>query len=250
MYYYIYDAFVQRKEYAKELATIENRLADFGITGNIGRLSLFRDASELIADEVRRGAKTVVVVGNDATVRKVITAAVTQKVVFGIIPLGEPNIFAKMFGIPQGSAACEVLARRILLTTDVGKVNGRYFLSRIRIPEADVTLRCEGQYAVRSKLKGNVQIKNMGWLDGEKETPELGDPYDGVLEAVIDARGESGFFRRAAIFRSTIPVKTVTIESEQQIMAFVDEEKYAQPRLEVSILPHRLRIVAGRDRLV
>lgn len=250
MYYYIYDAFVQGKDYAKDLAAIENRLADFGITGNIGRLSLFRDAGELIADEVKRGAKTIVVVGNDHTFRKVFGAVISSKATLGFIPIGAPNTFAKLFGIPADITACDVLAKRIALPIDVGKVNGRYFLSRIRISGSDVTLRCEGQYAVKSKFGGNIQIRNIGWFEGEKEIPELGDPYDGMLETIIDAEEKTGWFRKAVYRRSKIPVRTLTVESEHAISAFVDEEKFSQPRFEITVLPKRLRVITGRERMV
>ncbi|MDP3985163.1 MAG: diacylglycerol kinase family protein [bacterium] len=250
MYYYIYDAFVQGSDYVKDLGAIETRLADFGITGNIGRLSLFRDAGELIADEVRRGVKTVVVVGNDATVRKVMGAVVANKATLGFIPLGKPNTFARLFGVPYGVAACDVLARRIVVSLDVGKVNGRYFLSRVCIPEAKISIRCDNNYAVHSEFGGKMQVRNIGWVSENKELVELADPRDGMLETVIDARVKRGFFRRSVLKRSTIPMRTLTIESHQPIQAFVDEEKYAQPRFEISILPQRLRVIAGRERLV
>ncbi len=250
MYYYIYDSFVQAKEYQRELAAIENRLADFGITGTIGRLSLFRDAGELVTDEVRRGAKTIVVVGNDSTVRKVVGAVVASRATLGIIPLGPGNTFAKLFGVPSGVEACEVLSRRIVVPLDVGKINGKYFLSRIRIPRADLMLHCEGRYDIHAARDGEVQIKNVGWVDDAPAAPELGDPHDGMLETVIDVREPGGLFHRAVWRRSTIPMRTITIEGAQPIQAFVDEEKYAHPRLEISILPRRLRVITGRDRMV
>ncbi|MBI4133601.1 hypothetical protein HY478_03230 [Candidatus Uhrbacteria bacterium] len=249
MYYYIYDSFVLEKEYAKDLAAIENRLADFGITGNIGRLSLFRDAAELVTDEVGRGAKTIVAVGNDATVRKVMDAVIANRVAFGLIPLGAPTTFAKLFGVPVGAGACDVLARRRLLTIDVGRVNGRYFLSSVRIPEGNFTVECDGRFAVHQSRPGEIQIKNVGWINEKEGREELGDPQDGFLEAVIDAP-RAGWLSRARVRRSTIPVRKITIESAKQIGALVDEEKYAHERFEIAVLPRRLRVVTGRERMV
>lgn len=251
MYYYIYDNFVQDKDHAKELAAVENRLADFGITGNIGRLSLFRDAHELIHDEVKRGAKTVVAVGNDGTLKKVLEAVIATRVMLGFIPLAEPCIFAKLFGIPLGVAAVDVLARRTFLTVDVGKVNGRVFLSRLHIPEGRCAISCEGRFRVETRSVGSVQIKNTGWIEGE-EAPEVGNPHDGYLEAVIDAKEERGFFRKPVWRRSQLVIKKAVIEAPgtTPIAAFVDEEKYAQQRFEISILPKRLRIIVGKERMV
>ena len=68
-YYYVYDEFVQDPKFERDLAQIETRLTDLGISGKIARLALFRDPTELIRDEVRKGAKTIVAVGNDVTFR-------------------------------------------------------------------------------------------------------------------------------------------------------------------------------------
>lgn len=250
MYYYIYDAFVQGKEYQRELAAIENRLADFGITGNIGRLSLFRDAGELVTDEVKRGAKTIVVVGNDSTVRKVVNAIIATRTTLAIIPIGPGNTFAKLFGIPPGLAACEVLSRRVVMPLDVGKVNGRHFLSRIRFPRTNFSFECEGSYRVQADADGAMEIRNAGWVEEKESISALADPHDGILETVIDVRESMGFMRRALWQRSTIPMRTMTIESTQPILAYIDEEKFAQPRFEVSVLPHRLKMVTGKERMV
>lgn len=250
MYYYIYDSFVQGRQHAKELAAVETRLADFGISGNIGRLSLFRDAGELIRDEVKRGAKTVIVVGNDNTMRKVVDAVVASRAILGLIPLGEPNTLAKLLGIPHGAAACDILAKRALFTIDVGKVNGRYFISRLRIPENRLEIHCDGKFKVSTKCEGALQIRNLGWID-EGDVAEIGDPQDGLLEAVIDAK-EKRAFGRGQTKRTQIPIEKLTIENQDTspIPAFIDEEEFAQPRFEVSILKKRLRVIAGRERMV
>lgn len=248
MYYYIYDTFVLEKEYAKELAMIENRLTDFGINGHIGRLSLFRSAGELISDEILRGAKTIVVVGNDATVRKAIDAVTINKVALGIIPIGGTQTFAKLFGVPEGIAACDVLAKRRILNLDIGKINGRHFISRICIPSGKFTIKCDGKYEVSSVLPGQIQIRNIGWL--KEHIEELGNPQDGYLEAIIDAPDENRWFRHSILRRSMIPVKKMTIVGEKIISGLVDEEKYSHERFEVSVLPKRLKVIVGKERMV
>jgi len=251
MYYYIYDSFVQNKDYARDLAAIETRLADFGISGNIGRLSLFRDASDLIEDEVRRGAKTIVAVGNDHTIRKILDSVVVARAVLAFIPLGTPNVIAKIFGIPNGVDACDVLAKRTIMTVDMGKVNGRYFLSRLRIPENNVKLVCEGSYMVSSELRSAIQIKNAGWVE-ESGVSEISDAQDGMLDAVIDAKERAHLFQKPVLKRTQIPIKKVLIENSgtAPMPAFIDEEEFAQPRFEVCVVKKRLRVVTGRDRLV
>lgn len=250
MYYYIYDAFVQHKEYAKDLAAIENRLADFGITGNIGRLSLFRDAGELVRDEVKRGAKTVVAVGDDSTVRKVIDAVIASRVTLAIIPMGNSQLFGRLFGIPSGVAAVEALAKRRVVSVDVGKINGRSFLSRVRVPAGDFRVKCEEKFELKSGVPCGLQVRNMGWVGVQDEEDDLGDPHDGMLDVIIDVPVGGRWLKKTSLARSTFPIRKMVVESAKPITAFIDEEKYAHARLEFSVVPKRLRVVVGRERKV
>ena len=67
MYYYIYDSYLAEKKYESTIARIENRLTDLGINGKINRLSFLKNIHQIIGEEVKRGVKTVVVVGSDET---------------------------------------------------------------------------------------------------------------------------------------------------------------------------------------
>ena len=103
MYYYVYDEFVQDPKFERDLALIETRLTDLGIAGKIARLALFRDPKELIRDEIRKGAKTIVAVGNDITLRRVIDAVGDSGVVIGVVPVGKDgNILSSILGIAVG----------------------------------------------------------------------------------------------------------------------------------------------------
>ncbi len=78
MYLYIYDEDVQDKRFEREMAALENRLTDLGISGKVIRMALFRHAAENIRDEARRGATTVVVVGKDQTLTRVLMRLLKQ----------------------------------------------------------------------------------------------------------------------------------------------------------------------------
>ncbi len=120
MYYYVYDEFVQDQKYERELAQIESRLTDLGISGKIARLALFRDPEEMIRDEVRKGVKTVIAVGNDVTLRKVIDAVSSLGATLGVIPIGkESNSIAGILGVPSGVAACDTISARIVEEIDL-----------------------------------------------------------------------------------------------------------------------------------
>ena len=151
MYCYLYDEYIQEnKRYERELLKIENRLTDLGIAGKISRLALFRNAEEMIRDEIERGVETVVVLGNDETVRKVIDVVADCEVVLGIIPIGPGNELARMMGVPEGVAACDILSARRIETIDVGTVNGRRFVTGLSVPDFHAELTCEDRFRITS----------------------------------------------------------------------------------------------------
>src|SRR3989338_6787266 len=100
MYFYVYDSFLQDKKYAKILAEIEAKLIDLSIQGRTTKLNILNDMRELIGDAVRRGAETVVVLGDDKTVGRAINAIANLNVTLGVIPVGQgSHMIAHYFGI-------------------------------------------------------------------------------------------------------------------------------------------------------
>ena len=87
MYSYIYDSFVSQKKYQKLLARVEIRLTDLGISGKIKRLSPLKNLKETIKDEIRGGAKTIVVVGDDSTLGEVINLVAGKNITLALFQL-------------------------------------------------------------------------------------------------------------------------------------------------------------------
>jgi len=101
MYYYIYDSFLSDKKYRKLLAQIETRLTDLGINGKINRLSFLKNIRDLITDEIKNGQNTIVVLGNDSTINKVINIIADLDVFLGIIPIGKEKKFQNFWACPR-----------------------------------------------------------------------------------------------------------------------------------------------------
>lgn len=242
MYYYIYDEFVQDKKYEKELFVIENRLTDLGISGKIGRLALFKDAAELIKDEVKRGAENVIFVGNDQTIKKALKIIPEIKATFGIIPLGEDeNGISKILGMPSGLQACDVLSARLVQAMDIGKVNDRYFLCRIFIPDTNISIRCEGTYKLSPVESGDIEIRNWGSI--EKDDKNLGDPKDGLLDLIINT--QVGKKRKVS---TNLKLKNIDIRTREQIPVFIDEERVNGNSFKIKIARSKARWIVGRER--
>lgn len=247
MYLYIYDEFIQEKRHEREVAAIENRLTDLGITGKIIRLALFRHANEQIGDEARRGVSTVVAVGNDHTVRKVLDAVVEAGLPLGIIPVGGENAFAQMIGVPSGVAACDVLSARVIQQVDVGLLNGKRFVSGLRVLTPETELICEGRYRVTLTDRGTMEIHNLTTFDAN-ESEEVGNPQDGTLDAVIHTDVRGSFFRRQPSGYTRLPIHNAALQSERPIRILCDGEEVRADRFQIGVEEGRLKVITGRAR--
>jgi diacylglycerol kinase family enzyme len=244
MYCYLYDEFIQgNKRYERELLKIENRLTDLGIAGKISRLALFRDAEEMIRDEVEKGVTTVVVLGNDETVRKVINVVAESGVVLGIIPIGPNNELARMVGVPEGVAACDVLSARRVEKIDVGTVNGRKFITGLCVPNFHAELNCEDRFRITPTARyANLEVRNLA---------DVTNPRDGMFEAIIRAAVKTGWwiFGRHSLKESVLPMKSLAIRSDKPISLFVDGEEMTATRFDIGIEPLTLKVITGKARV-
>lgn len=256
MYYYLYDTFLAEKKYERVLAGIETRLTDLGISGKIGRLTPFTNARGLIRDEAKRGAQTVVVVGNDETVAKVVEGLGDAHITLGIIPVGTPSVIAASLGIPDGVEACDVLSKRVTQKIDLGSVNGHFFLSHVRIPSGNILIEGDGKYRISTLAADSDFIVSNLRSDGSP-APDgaggyaAGDPMDGWLDALITPKQGgvlSGLFRKRDGRGSVIPLRKLSVTSEEPIAITADGREYTNTAVSIEIVPDRLKVITGRER--
>lgn len=83
-----------------------------------------------IRDELRRGARRVVVGGGDGTLSAAAGVLAGTDAALGVLPLGTANDFARTLGIPADLArACRVIAHGRVRTVDVAFAGRRSFLN-------------------------------------------------------------------------------------------------------------------------
>lgn len=245
-YYYVYDEFVQERKFEREVANAENRLTDLGIQGKIARLALFRDPVEMIKDELRKGVKTVIAVGNDVTLRKVIQAAAGTDATIGIIPIGkEDNEIANMLGVPHGAAACDTISARIVEEMDLGIMNSGRFLHRVVFPlPAGATVACDNQFSLHVPKDSVISVRN---LAEEEEGVAMAHPADGRLELVI-RNPEKGWFGKKEWQTSFLKFEEITVMCDRVMKADVDGEMFEGEELRFSVVPKQIRMITGRGR--
>lgn len=253
-YAYIYDDFLSDRRYQDMLAALETRLASLGLSGHVGRLTLFRSAKELVEQFVNKGATTIVVVGNDQSLDKVMWFLPDLPVTLGYIPLAAPADIATLLHVPLGLDACEALGARLIETLDVGKLDDRYFLTEAVFEHTRARLSVEGNYRLSLTQGGTIAIRNLGAVS--KQGYSLSDARDGLLEVIMSPHREEDFASKIKRRFGTVPLETCVmirsgvIESDQPVDGHADRFAISGFRFAISILPDKLRVITGRHRAV
>lgn len=270
MHFYVVDAYVQTKAYERDLARIETTLTNLGINGTVARLNILKDLGELVHDAIRRGVNTIVAIGDDNTLSKMINVMARHEAVLGLIPLGEHNILANLLGIPLGEAACETIAKRITQDLDLGQANDIYFLSTLEASTPEVVLESNNGYRILPQATtSRVVIANL--IPWNKKLAEITysyqpNPQDGQLEAMISGpkthQNGLGWFRpknnKHWVFNpvvvselSVFPFTNLKLASQpgSSITVWVDGKKILKTPINISLAQKKLKIIVGKERV-
>ncbi|MBU1033243.1 MAG: hypothetical protein ABII13_04025 [Patescibacteria group bacterium] len=250
-YAYLYDGFLSERKYEREVAALETKLNTYDLAGKISRLALFREPKDLVMGMVNKRISTIVVVGNDETLFKIIGLMPELNATIGYIPLAKPSAVADLLSIPIGSDACDVLAARFVETLDMGLIGDQYFFTEVFLPNTRAGLNVEGQYQVSPVSGGSLSIRNLGGIKNPKQNQA--DAKDGLLEAVVipnEEKKRSLWRRRRADKQDTrIMFSNGSLVSDKPINFFVDNKLVSGQKIEVSILPGSVRFITGRGRV-
>ena len=247
-YAFIYDDFVSDRQYERQVAEIESRLAALDLTGRAMRLALFRSAKDVVESMVAQGVSTIVVIGNDRTLDKIMWFLPDLDVALGYLPVCEPRAIGDLLGIPRGAEACDVLAARFIESLDVGKLNDRYFLTEARLVDTVAAIDVEGRYRISAAQGGMITVRNLGSVS-QKGSPQ-GDARDGLLEVIVSPRTEV----QSRWMRKKEPEVTRVLLSHGEIVSPVPVEVNADNyvvsgmRFSLAVLPKKLKIITGRGR--
>ncbi len=252
MYVYLYDTFVSQSKYQNIIARIETRLTDLGIAGRICRLSVLTSINELVTDAIKKGIETIVAVGNDETVTKLIPLVAGNKISLGIIPISRPNRIAGLLGIPEGEKACDVLSARVVEKLDLGKANDQYFLNYLEVPSKQIKLN--DQYTVKAlTTRQTLTIYNFGAVLPEgRSINNRFNPRDGQLEVVISDKGRNNLakiFKKAPGGDSIFTISSAKIESAEDQAAVADGQTVIKTPVSVRVAKNNLKVIVGRNRI-
>ncbi|MBU1118322.1 hypothetical protein KKH43_00385 [Patescibacteria group bacterium] len=133
MYYYIFDQTSQKHGFQKALDKIGLKITDLELDGEKTKETITKNISLLTNEALEKDVKNIIVVGTDSSLNAVLKGIVAKKkdVALGYIPL-KRSLYSELFNIPIQEHALEIISKRKIITTDLGKVNHGYFISSMK----------------------------------------------------------------------------------------------------------------------
>jgi len=222
---------------------MEIRLTDLGLNGKIIRLGGIKNIKGSIQNEIKLGAKTIIAVGNNQTINKIIGAIINtdiygdfqKKTLLGIIPIGDDNSIATSFGIKDEEEACNILLARRIEKIDLGLVDKHYFLNQATISSAGTKLEIN-DYSMEIEERGEIKIIN---LLSEKIKNIKSNPHDGKLDILIQTKKKDQTF-------ITVDSLRVINDREKLIVDGVIEIKTPA---EIQVMRDKVNVIVGKERL-
>lgn len=252
MYVYLYDNFLREKKYASIIKNIEVRLTDYGIAGKILYLNNYIDAKPIIDDEIKRGAKTVVIVGNDKTFGHVLSRSATCDCVFAFLPIGKENTIAEVLGIPTGEESAEILAKRRKELLDVGWMNNRYFVSQLHVLPSKVEVVYGERFKVTATDKMEVVVCNLQpffWKrDKRDKVVQVVHPQDGKLEAFIRPLTKAPWWGYKYEEPSIFPFEEMEISGKEPFAVEADGKLTKEIKIKIKMARSKIKMIVGRNR--
>jgi diacylglycerol kinase family enzyme len=117
---------------------VKDTLGDLGIAGETVFPSPARTIEELASLGIIKGYSTIVAVGSEKIVNKIVTALINQKAdkntVLGVIPDDYSSKIAQRIGVRDYKEACQALKFRKLQTVDVCHIEpNKYFMTEATV---------------------------------------------------------------------------------------------------------------------
>jgi len=243
---------LRQKKYESVIKEIETRLTDFGIAGKIIRLQGFTNAEGIVEDEIKKGAKTIVIVGDDETFGHVLSRAAVCKIPFGFLPIGINNTISSVLGIPVGIESCDVLSRRRKVLLDVGWFNNRYFISRLHIPPSNITVEYDEKFKVSARY-GKVELvvcnlQPFHWKERGRKSDVIVHPQDGKLEAFLRPVMGRGIIKDKYDEPSIFPFEEMVVSSSKPFPVEADGRISKELKIKIKLAKSRIDMIVGKTR--
>ena len=235
---FIYDDFL--KKHTKTVNNVEVLLHKLNLNGKIVYLESIRNINDLIKDEVNNGAKTIIAVGNNKTINKVLNGMMgsdNNNIALGIIPIGDNNSIAQACGIRNEKEACEILLARRIEKIDIAYANKLYFLANAKIKSKGTTLKIQ-EFSINQTENGDINIINISTKNCSTKNI-LANPQDGQLNLFINNGGKK---------YSLLSIKELELENDREEKIIIDESIELDTPATIGIGEHQINLIVGKNR--
>lgn len=235
MYAYIYDEFTNQSKYNKILHKIEKRLTDLGINGKTARLGVSKKLETAVLDQIRGGAKTIVAIGDNQTVCRVLNVLAGSEnhhsLTMGIIPIDDKdNYLSNLMGIKNMEEACNILLARRVEKFKLAKINKNYFLFKLDIQNPKTILEINQSYAIKNYEQADIVVTNIPH-DPEKGKKER-------LKLLMKTKANESFF----------PLEELLIINEDAGL-IADNSLPLESPARIKPCEKELKIIIGKNRI-
>lgn len=286
MYFYIFDPGKDReiKYFERVQGRLLNLLSEHHIEGDTYRITAIRTVELLTEQAISAEAKTLIVVGSDATLNKAVNTLVRKKaenVTVGFVPLDPESVLATILGVTTDiEQTIKTIAGRLVKTLNLGKVGEHYFLSKVdlgpsplqKIPAGPwgmsalsqllklepfvVKLSLQNSYTATSEVLA-AQIINS--RDNEGSHLRLGDPTDELLDIVmLNKMSRSQIFRHrrtlAAGRLDNVPgvtimhAKHIDILGPKKLPISIEGQVYTKAPAAIAVAKEKIKLIVGKTR--
>jgi diacylglycerol kinase family enzyme len=255
MHIYIYDNYINQKKYDRVLAKIETRITDLGLNGKIVRIGMMNSAEEAVKNEMRKGAKTIIAVGNNRIFNVALDSianfgfrnSLGKKVPLGLIPIDKKdNEIADLLGIPKEEDACDVLSARRISELDLGVAGNRHFLTQAIIRAEGTTVEIDQNYSIENAQSGVIGVANLPFENilppGAKSSG-----LDGAMELCIISKIKSLIPSQGKTSQSVFSFKSLNIFNKDEAVT-IDGAISIKTPVTIKISQEKLGIIVGKNR--
>ncbi|PLX20428.1 hypothetical protein C0584_05820 [Candidatus Parcubacteria bacterium] len=244
---FVYDSFLSDKKHQNTISKIETRITDLGLSGKIIRLNLLKNHLDSIDGEIKRGAKTIVAVGNNETLNKVVNSVLSSnhpdasKIPIFIIPVGkENNEISLSLGIENYNQACEVLSSRRIEELNAVEINSSYFLSEARIQTMGTKVEVDESFTLEISEQGNIIISNLK-IDKQKALKNHQSlPNDDKLELFVGLKKDKEI-------KSAFMFKTLLVSNKIKKI-IIDKSVEITTPAKITLSNKKLKTIVGKNR--
>jgi diacylglycerol kinase family enzyme len=228
---------------------VKDTLGDLGIAGETVFPSPARTIEELAALGINKGYSTIVAVGSEKIVNKIVTALINQKsnkdTVLGVIPEDYTSKMAKRIGVTDYKEACLALKYRKLQTVDACFIEpNKYFMTEAYIESAktaDIYLTLDAVQVGASFNKITIKPGLRIEIDEEnKKQPSLRNMFNAFIgKKQVEEKN---------IYSSLFHTQTVQIETSGTPLSIkVDDEIIAKTPILCHQMSKALKIIVAKE---